>query len=39
MFSIGLMRRIAKSEDWLRRACLSVRQEQLGSHWTDFHEI
>jgi hypothetical protein len=19
--------------------CLSVRMEQLGSHWTDFHEI
>jgi hypothetical protein len=23
----------------LASSCLSVRMEQLGSHWTDFHEI
>jgi len=23
----------------LQASCLSVRTEQLGSHWTDFHEI
>jgi len=24
---------------FLMSVCLSVRMEQLGSHWTDFHEI
>jgi hypothetical protein len=24
--------------DWLA-GCLPARMEQLGSHWTDFHEI
>jgi hypothetical protein len=24
---------------WLCHACLSIRMEQLGSYWTDFHEI
>jgi hypothetical protein len=33
------VRIIAKSDYWLRHACLSVRMEQLGSHWRDFHEI
>ena len=32
-----------KCEKWLLASCLpirpSVRMEQLGSHWTDFHEI
>jgi len=23
----------------LASSCLSIRKEQLGSHWTDFHEI
>jgi len=23
----------------LASSCLSVRMEQLGAHWTDFHEI
>jgi hypothetical protein len=32
------VRKIAKS-DFLASPCLSVRMEQLGSHWTDFHEI
>ena len=31
------VRRIAKSDYWLRQVCLSVRMEQLGSHWTDFY--
>ena len=29
-------RKIAKSDDL---ASSSVRMEQLGTHWTDFHEI
>ena len=29
---IGVKRLLASS-------CLSVRMEQLGSHWTDFHKI
>jgi hypothetical protein len=29
-------RKIAKSDYELRHARLSVRKEQLGSHWTDF---
>ena len=24
---------------WLRHVCLSVRSEQLGCQWADFHEI
>ena len=39
--------KIAKSDYWLRHACLSVRSpvrpsariEHLGSYWTDFHDI
>ena len=30
--------KIEKSHYWLRRVLPSVRMEQLGSHWTDFHE-
>jgi hypothetical protein len=33
------VRKIASSGYWLRHVCLSVRVEQLGSHWTNFHEI
>jgi len=33
-----LFREIAKSDYW-GISCLSVRMEQLGSQWTDFHEI
>jgi hypothetical protein len=34
------VRKIAKSEYSLSHVCLSCRQmEQLGLHWTDFHEI
>jgi len=25
--------------NFIMYVCLSVRTEQLGSHWTDFHEI
>jgi len=33
------VRRIAKSNCYLRHVCLSVRVEQLGSHWTNFLEV
>ena len=33
-----LFRKISKSDYYLRHVCLSVRIEQLNSHWTDFHE-
>ena len=33
------LRQTAKSDYWLRHVCLSVRMEQLGCHWTNFHEI
>jgi hypothetical protein len=37
------VRKIAKTDYQLRHVCvcvcLSVRMEQLGSYWTDFHEI
>jgi hypothetical protein len=33
------LRRIAKSDCYLRYVRLSVRMEQLGSHWADFQEI
>jgi hypothetical protein len=33
------VREIAKSDYWLRHACLSVRMKQFGSHRTDFNEI
>ena len=37
---IRRVRRIAKNDCELRIAvCLPVRMEQLGSDWTDFHEI
>jgi hypothetical protein len=29
----------AKSDHSLRQLCQSVPVEQLGFHWTDFHEI
>ena len=32
-------RKIAKSYYWLRHVRPPVCMEQLGSHWTDFHEI
>jgi len=30
---------MAKSDYKLHQVCPSVRMKQLGSHWTDFHEI
>jgi hypothetical protein len=37
------VRKIAKSDCYIRHVCLSVlpsvHMKQLGSHWTDFHEI
>lgn len=37
------VRKIAKSDRYLRHACLSVPpsvlMEQLGFHWMDFHRI
>ena len=33
------VRRIANSDYLLHHVCLSVRIDQHGSHWTDFHEI
>jgi len=33
------VRKIAKSDYYLRLICPSVRMEQIGSHWMDFHEI
>jgi len=33
------VRKIAKSISFVISVCPSVRMEQLGSHWTDCHEI
>jgi len=37
------VRKIAKSDYWLLRVCpfvsIFLGMEQLGSYWTDFHEI
>jgi hypothetical protein len=30
---------MAKSDYQLHHACLTVRMEQLGSGWKDFHEV
>ena len=38
-----VLQRLGASEKLRKRllasSCLSVRMEQLGSHWTDLHEI
>jgi len=39
LFIFRRVRKIAKSDYQLRHVCPSVRMEQLGSHWTDHHEI
>jgi len=31
--------KISKSDYYLRHVCPSVRLGQLGSQWTDFHEV
>jgi hypothetical protein len=41
---IRRVRRITKSDFWLRHirllsVCPSVRLEQVGLHWADFHEV
>ena len=36
---LGAFAKISKSDQKLRYVCPSVRMEQLGFHWTDFHEI
>jgi len=40
---LGTFEKLAKSDYWLRRVCpsvqLSVRMDQLDSHWTDFRKI
>ena len=33
------VRKNAKSDCYLRQVGMSVRMKQIGSHWTDFHEI
>jgi hypothetical protein len=46
-FVFRRIRKIAKSDYWLRRVCLFVRPsasqpaliELIGSRWTDFYEI
>jgi hypothetical protein len=38
-FVFRRVRNIAKSDYYLCHVCLSVRAEQHGSHWKDFHEI
>jgi len=35
----GAIAKRAKDDYWLRHVCPPVRMQQLGSHWTDFHEI
>jgi hypothetical protein len=35
---VRCIRKIPKSDYWLRHVSLTVRMEQLGSHWTDFQE-
>jgi len=37
--SVGAFAKLRKSDCQPRHVCPSVRMEQLGSHWTDFHEI
>jgi len=34
-----LIRKVGKNYYSLHHACLSIRMEQLASHWKDFHEI
>jgi hypothetical protein len=39
IFLLRRVRKVAKSDWYLRYVCLSVRMEELGSHWKDFHEV
>ena len=36
---LGAFRKIAKCDNQFRNVCLSVRMQQLDSHWNDFQEI
>jgi len=37
---LGALTKLRKTTiGFVMSVCLSVRMEQLGSHWTDFHEI
>jgi len=36
---LGAFAKIVKSDYCLPHVCLSIRVEQLGSDWTNFHEI
>jgi hypothetical protein len=38
-FVFRRVRKISESDCYLRSTRLSVRMEQLGSHWTDLNEI
>ena len=38
IFLVRRVRKVAKSDWYLLYVCLSVRMEELGSHWKDFHE-
>jgi len=37
--SLGALIKVAKSDYWSRHVLPSVRMEQLGSQWSDFHGI
>jgi len=39
LLALRRVRKIAKNDYYLRRVCLSIRMEKLGSHWTDCHRI
>jgi hypothetical protein len=36
---LGRFRKISKKDSFVMSVHLSVRVQQLHSHWTDFHEI
>jgi len=38
-YFLGPFAKLPRATNLLCSACLSVRMEQLGSHWMDFHEI
>jgi len=39
VFALIRVSKIEKSDYWIFHVCLSVRMEQLGSHWTYLYEI
>jgi hypothetical protein len=36
---LGAFMKLRKADYWLCHVCPSARMEQLGSNWTDFHDI